>query len=232
MMADPLSFVASITAVASLAGTVATKGYRYLKAVKNCSEDVRTLMVEVNVLCGILDRLVVLLRTNGSNPRIRPTPSNRPCRDSEAKHENDSEFTDTSESEDEAEVSDRAFKPPAFIYECQKILSEIEGILNSFGRIRTESSDSTSNNSRFSLSRLRRLDAKDLKWPLSRSRTLQLVEALERHKSTCIVALAKDSLASVHATLEQTKISNRHLTELKAKQEKMLEICTTHEEGV
>ena len=230
-MADPLSFVASITAVASLAGTVATKGHQYLKAVKNCSGEVRSLMVEVNILCGILDRLVVLLRSNGSHSTTLSTHDDRTRIKVEATHEENSESIETSDSESEVEVLDQALEPPEFIYECQKILSEIENILNCFGR-RTESPNCVSNHSRFSLSRLRRLDAKDLKWPLSRSRTLELIEALERHKSTCIVALAKDNLATVHTALEQTKISNRHLTELKAKQEKMLEICITQEEGM
>ena len=229
-MADPLSFVASITAVASLAGTVATKGHQYLKAVKNCSGEVRSLMVEVNVLCGVLERLVVLLRSNGSS-RAPPTPDDRTRVESEAAHEENSESIETSDSESEVEVLDQTLEPPEFIYECQKILSEIENILNCFRR-RTESPNCVSNHSRFSLSGLRRLNAKDLKWPLSRSRTLELIEALERHKSTCIVALAKDNLATVHTALEQTKISNRHLTELKAKQEKMLEICITQEEGM
>ena len=231
-MADPLSFVASVTAVASLAGTVATKGYQYLKAVKNCSEEVRSLIVEINVLCGILDRLVVLLRSNELNTKTAPSPGNRARVDSDVIHEEDTENVDTSGSEGEVEVLDEVLEPPNFIYECQKTLCEIENILNSFGRISAEQSNPGNKSSRFSLSRLRRLDVRYLKWPLSRSRTLQLMEALEGHKSTCIVALAKDSLAAVHVILEQTKISNRHLTELKAKQEKMLEMCTTQEEGM
>ena len=230
-MADPLSFVASVIAVASLAGTVGTKGFQYLKAVKNCSDEVRSLIVEVNVLSGILDRLLVLLPSNGSDSRTLPTPGNRSSVDPDADYEKEMELLNTSESEDEDEVLHQALEPPNFIHECQKILSDIENILNSFERVRTES-DSNSNKSRFSLSRLRRLDAKDLKWPLSRSRTLQLIETLERHKSICVIALGKDSLATVHAVLEQTKISNRHLTELKAKQEKMLEICTTQQESM
>ena len=222
-MADPLSFVASTIAVASLAGTVSTKGYQYLKAVKNCSDDVRSLMVEVNVLCGILERLVVLLQSNETN--LRTPSADRPY--PEASDEEDSDSIESVESE-----INQALEPPSFIYECQKILSEIENILNSFGRKSNPSSNPDGKTSRLSLSRLRRLDAKDLKWPLSRSRTLGLIEALERHKSTCILALAKDNLTAVHDVLEQTKISNRHLIELRAKQDKMLEMCITQEEGM
>lgn len=65
-MAEPLSFVASVVAVAALAEKVVTGGYRYLKAVKNCPDEVRNLMAETNVLCGILGRLTVLLGGNRS----------------------------------------------------------------------------------------------------------------------------------------------------------------------
>ena len=60
-MTEPLQFVAAIVGLATVAETVVTKGYRYLRAVKNCPEEVRTLMAEVNVLCGILNRLAILL---------------------------------------------------------------------------------------------------------------------------------------------------------------------------
>ncbi|KAL8792029.1 MAG: hypothetical protein Q9195_005370 [Heterodermia aff. obscurata] len=229
-MADPLSFVASITAVATLAGTVATKGYQYLKAAKNCSEDVRSLMVEVNVLCGILERLVILLGSNGPNSKTTRNTEKQPQIDSETNDDDDAVSIDSLASEDESKATNEVLKPPTFIYECQKALSEVENVLNNFGPRSTQSLNSDGKSSRLSLSRLRRLDAKDLTWPLSKSRTLQLIEALERHKSTCIVALAKDSLAAVYDVLEQTKISNRHLIELRAQQEKMFEMCINQEE--
>lgn len=61
-MAEPLSFVASVVAVATLAETVVTKGYQYLKVVKESPQEVRSLMAEVNVLCGVLERLGKLVR--------------------------------------------------------------------------------------------------------------------------------------------------------------------------
>ena len=76
------------------------------------------------------------------------------------------------------------------------------------------------------------MEAKDLKWPLRKSETMQLIEALERHKSTCTIALAENSLATIHTVLEQTKFSNKCLENLKAKQEKLLELTITHEQGV
>lgn len=206
-MADPVSFGASIAALSALAGTVAGKGYRYLKAVKDCSEDVRRLIAEVSALCGILQRLVILLR--GSKPR--PDGSNPAMAHARKGLDHDSadhdESVSSSESEDEVDQSNTPFEAPDFIYECQKTLSEIEAILNKFWRGKPHSSQSSQKASRFPLSTLRRLEPKDLKWPLSRSKMIPLFEALERHKSTCTIALAQEGLIGIHTVLEQTKIS-------------------------
>lgn len=60
---------------------------------------------------------------------------------------------------------------------------------------------------------------------------MRLIEALERHKSTCTLALAENGLAGVHTVLEQTKFSNSCLANLVAKQEKLFELNVTHEQG-
>ena len=231
-MADPLSFVASIIAVTSLAGNVTAKGYQYLKAVKNCPEEAKRLMVEVNILCGILGRLVVLLQSTETNSKGKPTKEKGSHVDLEAIDSEDTESIESSESDSESKITNQALEPPDFIYECQKVLDEIENILNSFGPIDNPSSNSNGKGPRLQVSKGRRLDAKDLKWPLAKSKTSQLIATLERHKTTCIIALGKHSLTAVHVVLEQTKISNRHLIELKTKQEKLLEISVTREEGM
>lgn len=230
-MAEPLSFTASVIAVATLAGAVATKGYRYIKAVKNCSEDVRSLIAEVSALCGILERLVVRFprsksRSHATNHAVAQA---RKVREPDGAGQDDVD-TD-SDSEDDVDSFNSNLEPPDFIYECQKTLLEIESVLNKFGHAKSEPSQPTHKGSRFRLSELRRLKPEDLKWPLSRSKTMQLFEALERHKSTCTIALAKDGLIGIHAVLEQTKLSNKHLADLRAKQEKMLELCLGEEEG-
>ena len=51
---DPVSFAASIAGIATLAESVVSKSYRYLRAVVNCEEDVRKLLLECDVLCGLL----------------------------------------------------------------------------------------------------------------------------------------------------------------------------------
>ena len=59
---DPLSLAASIAGIVGLAESVVRKGYQYLKAVKDCDEDVRKLIVETNVFCGAIDRLAKLVK--------------------------------------------------------------------------------------------------------------------------------------------------------------------------
>ena len=56
-MFDGLSFAASIAGLASLADIVVTKGYKYIRSVKDCEAEVRKLIVEADVLCGVLTRL-------------------------------------------------------------------------------------------------------------------------------------------------------------------------------
>ncbi|KAL8847275.1 MAG: hypothetical protein Q9221_007674 [Calogaya cf. arnoldii] len=157
-MAEPLSFVGSIVAVATLAEVVVAKGYQYLKAVKDCPQDVRRLMAEVNVLCGVLDRLGKLLTTCTLTITIG--------------HPSD------------------------------KLL-----------RI------------------LRALKAKDLKWPLSKSKTLELIGTLERHKATCKMALASTGIAGVHSVLRETRIFNQYLAEIRTKQEEMAKLQLSQEQA-
>ena len=67
---------------------------------------------------------------------------------------------------------------------------------------------------------------------MTKSKTLQLIGALERHKTTCTIALGGEGLAGVHAILEQTTLTNKHLVELRAKQETLLEMQLNQKEGV
>ncbi|KAL8957361.1 MAG: hypothetical protein Q9193_005341 [Seirophora villosa] len=223
-MADPISFVASVVAVSTLAGNVVTKGYRYIKAVKDCPDEVRRLMAEVNVLYGILNRLTILLRGN--------RPATAAWKDASSLGEVDSghSATDSSpESENGADTYTDDLGPPDFItYECRKTLEEIQNILNTFAHSEPRNAGRTS---RFSISSLRRLDPKDLKWPLSSSKTMRLIEALERHKGTCTLALAGDGLVGIHAVLNQTKLSNQYLAEIQSNQETMLELQLSQEQG-
>ena len=230
-MAEPLSFVASVIGISTLAGNVATKGYRYLRAVKDCRDDVPKLIAEVNVLCGILERLAHLLW--GRKARSGAIKEVVTHEDSSVQHDSrDGEGSDaSSDSDSQPSPGSEALQTPDFIYECRRTLLEIEGILNKFAHKHSNSSQSTNEGPRHAFSKIRGLTQTDLKWPLSRSKTMQLFEALERHKSTCTIALAKDGLLGIHAVLEQTRLSNKHLAELRAKQEKMLEICITQDQG-
>ena len=230
-MAEPLSFMASIAAVATLAGQVAAKGHHYLKAVKDCPDEVRMLMAEVNVLCAILDRLSILLRGRKSLSNATGAAELGAINDFEDATDDDTETDASSESEDEANASSTHLETPVFIYDCQRNLEEIQSILHKFMRPGTQSQEKPRRVSRFSISALRRLERKDLTWPLSKSKTLQLLQKLERHKTTCIIALAEGGTSSIHNVLMESKRSNKYLADIGAKQDKIFELQLSQEEG-
>ena len=124
-----------------------------------------------------------------------------------------------------------ALDTPEFIYECRRTLLKIEDILKKFGQGSALSTDTSANSSLVEMPTPRRFKAKDLKWPLKKSKTMQLIETLERHKSTCTIALAENGLVGVHNIFEQTKLSNYYLSDIKAKQEKILELNVTSEQS-
>ena len=228
-MAEPLSFVASVVAVSTLAGSVVSKGYRYIKAVKECPEDVRRLIAEVNAFYGILERLVVLLTGSKRSPILcdhAVANSDKILQYDSGEH---GESDASSSSDDEDDPSNNNLHVPDYIYECQKTLQEIDSSLSNFVNTKPQSSQSA--NEGFRLPKRRHLGLKDLRWPLSRSQAMQLLETLERHKSTCTIALASDGLVGIHSVLEQTKISNRYLAELRATQEKFWDLHITEKEG-
>ena len=118
---------------------------------------------------------------------------------------------------------------PDFIYECRRTLDEIQVILNKFAHIGGSSTRDLTKTSR--LSRLRSFEPKDLKWPLSSKKTEHLLQALERHKSTCTIALAQDGMIGIHAVLKETKLSNKYLAEIRANQQTMVELQLTQVQG-
>lgn len=60
-MVDPFSFATGLAGLVSLTDLVATKGFKYARAVKNCSEEVRQLMVELDLFGGVVRRLARLV---------------------------------------------------------------------------------------------------------------------------------------------------------------------------
>lgn len=62
-------------------------------------------------------------------------------------------------------------------------------------------------------------------------KTLHLVQALERHKSTCTIALAQDGMVGIHAVLKETELSNQYLAEIRANQQTMVELQLTQAQG-
>ncbi|KAL8645361.1 MAG: hypothetical protein Q9210_006746, partial [Variospora velana] len=227
----PLSFVASIVAVSTLAGNVVTKGYRYLKAVKDCPEDVRRLIAEVNVLCGILSRLTILLESHKRGTGASKDPVFRKSNGLDDVSDQGSASDSSSESEHAAETSTDELEVPDFIYECRRTLDEIQEILNKFARSGGSPTRDSGKSSRLNISRPRSFEPKDLKWPLSSKKTVRLIEALERHKNTCTIALAQDGMIGIHAVLKETKLSNKYLADIRANQQTMVKLQLTQAQG-
>ncbi|KAL8654594.1 MAG: hypothetical protein Q9210_001407 [Variospora velana] len=169
--------------------------------------------------------------------RARETTSSRKSSAPSTKHglegssEEDSGSDESLDDDDVEEVSSQTLETPPFIYECQRTLEEIQAILHKFQASKTSSAESSSQRTRFSLSALRCMEPKDLKWPLSRSKTMELVASLERHKSTCTIALAGDGLVDIHRLLMKITLSNKYLAEIRANQGTMLRIQLTQEQA-
>ena len=228
-MADPLSFVASIVAVSTLAGSIATKGYRYFKAVKDCPEEVRRLIAEVNVLCGILTRLALLLKGRQPGTGASKDPVFHKSKGLDHVSDQCSASDSSSESEHAAETSTDELEVPDFIHECHRTLEEIQDILNKF--VRSGGSPRRHSGKASRLARFRSFEPKDLKWPMSSPKTVHLIQALERHKTTCTIALAQDEMVRIHAVLKETKLSNKYLAEIWANQQTMVELHLTQAQG-
>ena len=228
-MAEPLSFVASIVAVSTLAGSIATKGYRYFKAVKDCPEEVRRLIAEVDVLCGILTRLARRLKGRQPGTGASKDPVFHKSKGLDHVSDQISASDSSSESEHAAGTSTDELEVPDFIHECHRTLEEIQDILNKFvhsdGPLRRDSGKTSR------LARLRSFEPKDFKWPMYSKKTSHLIKELERHKSTCTIALAQDGMIRIHAVLKKTKLSNKYLAEIRANQQTMVELHLTQAQG-
>lgn len=67
---------------------------------------------------------------------------------------------------------------------------------------------------------------------MAKSKTLELIGRLERHKATCTIALASTGIAGVHSVLRQTELSNQYLADIRTKQDTMLKLQLSQEQGV
>ncbi|MCJ1388912.1 hypothetical protein MMC18_001763 [Xylographa bjoerkii] len=202
--------------------TVVEKGYKYLKAVKDCEDDVRKLMLETNILCGIIDRLAKLAEdnedsednegyhtSNGSSPSYLPIP-----------------------------LADKIFiaGKSEYVIACQKSLNEIHDILKRF-ETKAWKHNAAADTDVFAEGQPRKkrnimvvLSPVDLKWPLSKSRTLELIQVLERHKSTCILALSMNEISSMRNVLDQMSVIKDHILEMRAEHKTILQLSMTKEQ--
>jgi hypothetical protein len=200
---DPLSLTASIIAIATLAECVVTKLSKYCKAVKNCEEEVRKLMVEVNVLAALLERLARLAE--------------------DCEEEQEQQISQAPQ-DDSATVS-----IPGYISACQSTLKEIELVLITFERKGARVSVDRGDRASAKASLFSRLPTTELKWPFSKSKTLEIIANLERYKSTCILTLAADELSAIREVLDITKLSSKVLAEIKSNSEKLVQFYQSKE---
>jgi hypothetical protein len=108
-----------------------------------------------------------------------------------------------------------------YVHHCQKTLKEINRVLADFERKAAMQPGNGVNGEITASKKLKagmfsRLSRVELKWPLSKSKTLELVKRLERHKSTCIMALATDEMSAMLEVLGQQKITNQQLAEIRS----------------
>ncbi|KAL2070986.1 hypothetical protein VTL71DRAFT_14012 [Oculimacula yallundae] len=196
---DPLSVTASVIAIATLAEAVVTRFTKYCKAVKNCEDEVRKLMVEVNILAGLLERLA--------------------------------RMSEEGEEDELGDLTDASLPvvTPSYIPACQSTLKEIELVLITFERkgARVPVDSNTQPVAKRSL--FHRLQPKDLKWPFSKDKTLELIANVERYKSTCILALSADSLSAIRKVLNVTKLSKSILTDIKSTSEALVQFHESKE---
>lgn len=162
--------VALISGIAMFADAVATRLYKYTKAVKDWEAEVIKLRCEVDILSGILYRLGRI-----SNEE-----------DEQKKHEEE-EMGRKNEQHAGIEPVEEL---PGFFSVCMLTLTETDLVLVSFEtKVARISADHDTDGLRVRQSIFSRLSRSDLKWPFKKSKTMDLIATLERHKATCILAL-------------------------------------------
>lgn len=194
---DPLSFTASLIGIANFAGAVVSKLYIYCKAVKNCEEDVKNLRAELDVFTAVMERLAQI-------------------------HGDTNEDKEVDGNQDEGTPSQPVGMPP-YLVACQSVLYEINNTLAGFERKASKLQSGPPKGKRFAGNTFRALSKSDLKWPLSKPKTLEIIARLERYKQTCVLAFAVDELSAVNRIFENTKLFSEDLTEIKADAKKLVE---------
>jgi cellobiose-specific phosphotransferase system component IIA len=71
----------------------------------------------------------------------------------------------------------------------------------------------------------------DLKWPLSKSSTMALIESLGRHKTSCILALCSEQTSKMHSILSNVNSTSEKLDDIQKGQDELLKAQITGEHG-
>ncbi|KAL9619767.1 MAG: hypothetical protein Q9160_005603 [Pyrenula sp. 1 TL-2023] len=208
-MVDPFSFASGVAGLVGLVDLVATKGYKYIQAVKNCDEEVKRLIVELDLFSGVIRRL--------------------------AKLAEDEEKRNGSNAEAALETS-YVYECQAILRQIHKILAAFERRPppkptrgRHLLRKRSDKSDENDKTRRDPADCAEHESAQskfeDLKWPPSRGKTVELREQLERQKTACI------STQTINEILKGQELTNDHLAEIKTEQRKLVEMKMAEELG-
>ena len=101
-------------------------------------------------------------------------------------------------------------KVPEYVVSCQRILDEIDEV---WAKFETEAEKKIANSNMDDPAKVTPrkiknimvfLSRADLKWPLSKSRTSDLMKVLERHKTTCILALSENEMYASSTSVDNS----------------------------
>ncbi|RDW72155.1 hypothetical protein BP5796_08189 [Coleophoma crateriformis] len=129
------------------------------------------------------------------------------------------------EDEEEDGATNDISEVPRYITACHSVLNELNRILVRFERKASRQILNASTSKRT----LSQLTTSDLKWPFSKSKTIELTERLSRYKGTCMLALATTQLSGIKSILQQFETTNNELAEIKADGKILVEAQCTKE---
>ncbi|KAJ8125168.1 hypothetical protein O1611_g8472 [Lasiodiplodia mahajangana] len=188
---DPLSISAAVAGLVALAGTVFSLAANYIKDVKEAPKEAKDLLDEVKQFSVLLHHLSLVAR----------------------------ELEITTQPGEEA-LQDSPNIQWHHIYDCQKILNQVEVGLR-------RAIDGLESSSTLIQTRSR------LKWPFSSNNTKEMIQTIQRYKQTINVALSANSYSRLAICLSRQETAgkrqeemNKHLFGIEDSVKKILEINT------
>ncbi|RDW69966.1 hypothetical protein BP5796_08363 [Coleophoma crateriformis] len=116
---------------------------------------------------------------------------------------------------------------PASIAGCNHVLSELSAVLAPFRS--SALLGKASAGKRLTQGRLGGLLKMDFQWPLSKSKTAELIERLSRYKDTFALALVADQFSTIKEILDTAELSKKELAEVKSDTNRLLQVQQSKE---